>query len=102
LKAYNIIFFTTIKKSYEMIAQKYQSLVFSFFMPLLMSGIMSLVITTFNLGMVSDLLSRWLNAWSFAFIVAFPVIIVVSPLVRFLVKLVIKTERTNVCSSTVD
>lgn len=79
-----------------MIDQKYQGIVFSFFMALLMSGIMSWVITVFNLGMVSDLLSLWLNAWGFAFIVAFPVIILVSPLVKLLVKLVVKAETNNV------
>jgi hypothetical protein len=68
-----------------MIAKKYAPLVFSFFMALLMSGIMSLVISLFNLGLVDGILLRWLQAWLFAFSVALPAIILVTPLVRRLV-----------------
>ena len=68
-----------------MIAKKYTPLVFSFFMALLMSGIMSLVISLFNLGLVDGILLRWLHAWLFAFSVALPAIILVTPLVRRLV-----------------
>lgn len=72
-----------------MIAKKYTPFVFSFFMALLMSGIMSLVISLFNLGLVDDILGRWLHAWLFAFSVALPSIIAVTPVVRQLVAKVV-------------
>jgi hypothetical protein len=61
-------------------------------MALLMSGIMSFVISVFNVGLVTNIIRLWLQAWSFAFIVAFPTIIMVSPLVHKLVSLVLHEE----------
>lgn len=58
-----------------------------------MSCIMSLVISIFNVGLVSNIVSIWLKAWSFAFVVAFPTIMVVSPLVHKLVSLVLSDEH---------
>ena len=75
-----------------MINRKYKSFVFSFFMSLLMSGIMSLAITIFNLGLVDDLIIIWLRSWVFAFFIAFPVIIFVSPVVHKIVNFVVDTE----------
>lgn len=72
-----------------MIAQKYYQLVYSFVMALLMSGIMSLVITCFNLGFTEYLLQRWLKAWGFGFLVAFPAVFIVSKLVTRIVDFVI-------------
>lgn len=76
-----------------MISRKYQRVVFSFFMALLMSGIMSFVISVFNVGLVSNIISIWLGAWSFAFVVAFPTILVVAPLVHKLVAMVLQDEE---------
>ena len=78
-----------------MISRKYQKTVFSFFMALLMSGIMSFVISVFNVGMVANIMTIWLQAWSFAFVVAFPTIIIVSPLVHKLVALVLHEESNT-------
>lgn len=75
-----------------MIDSKYQRIVFAFFMALLMSCIMSLVISIFNVGLVSNIIHIWLKAWAFAFIIAFPTITVVAPIVQKLVSLVIKKE----------
>jgi hypothetical protein len=75
-----------------MIARKHHKLVFSFFMSLLMSCIMSLVISIFNVGLVPDIIVIWLKAWSFAFVVAFPTILLVSPVVHKLVGLVLHDE----------
>lgn len=75
-----------------MIARQYTPYVFSFFMSLLMSGIMSFVITLLNLGPVEGLLGIWLHAWGIAFVVAFPTIVAVTPLVRLLVNLVLDKE----------
>jgi len=66
--------------------------VFSFFMALFMSCIMSFVISVFNVGIVDDILIIWLKSWSFAFIVAFPAVLMVAPIVRKIVAIVIKTD----------
>ncbi len=78
-----------------MIARKHHKIVFSFFMALLMSGIMSFVISVFNVGMVPNITTIWLKAWSFAFVIAFPTIIVVSPVVHKLVSLVLHEESNT-------
>ena len=73
-----------------MIDKKFQILVFAFFMALLMSCIMSLVISIFNVGLVSNIAVIWLKAWAFAFGVAFPTVALVTPVVRKMVGLVVK------------
>jgi len=75
------------------ISKKYTSYVFSFFMALLMSCLMSLVISIFNVGLVDDIISIWLKAWVFGFSVAFPTVIIVSPAVRKLVNLVVDNSE---------
>jgi hypothetical protein len=72
-----------------MIQAKYHRIVFAFFMALLMSCIMSLVISIFNVGLVDNIIHIWLKAWGFAFSVAFPAIFIISPLVHKLVALVL-------------
>lgn len=78
-----------------MISRKHQKTVFSFFMALLMSGIMSFVISVFNVGLVENIMTIWLQAWSFAFVIAFPTIIMVSPIVHKLVSLVLSEESNT-------
>ena len=78
-----------------MIDPKHHKIVFSFFMALLMSGIMSFVISVFNVGLVSNILTLWLKAWLFAFAVAFPTIILISPLVHRLVAAVLHQPTTT-------
>ena len=78
-----------------MIAHKHYRLVYSFVMALFMSGIMSLVITIFNLGFTDNLVLIWLKAWSFAFIIAFPTVLVVSRLVAKLVSFVVVDKNTG-------
>ena len=75
-----------------MIPRKHHKVVFSFFMSLLMSCIMSFVISVFNVGLVENIVMIWLKAWSFAFAVAFPTILVVSPIVHKLVSLVLHDD----------
>jgi uncharacterized membrane protein YjjB (DUF3815 family) len=53
---------------------------------------MSFVISVFNVGLVSNIVTIWLKAWGFAFIVAFPAIFVVSPVVHKLVALVLHED----------
>lgn len=76
-----------------MISRKHHKIVFSFFMALVMSCIMSFFISIFNVGMVTNIVDIWLNAWSFAFIIAFPAIIIVSPIVHKLVSFVLHKEE---------
>lgn len=61
-------------------------------MALLMSCIMSLVISIFNVGLVDNIISIWLKAWLFAFTIAFPTIVIVSPFVDKLVNLVLHQD----------
>lgn len=75
-----------------MISRKYHKIVFSFFMALFMSGIMSFVISVFNVGLVANIIAIWLQAWGFAFVIAFPTIILISPIVHKLVSLVLRDE----------
>lgn len=75
-----------------MISRKYHKIVFSFFMALFMSGVMSFAISIFNVGMVANIIAIWLQAWSFAFFIAFPTIITISPIVHKLVSLVLHEE----------
>ncbi|WP_417616795.1 DUF2798 domain-containing protein [Oceanisphaera sp.] len=75
-----------------MIARKYHRYVVAFFMSLLMSGIMSFSITTFNIDLTEQLVSRWLEAWMLGFTIAFPTVLLIGPLVYGLVELVVKEE----------
>lgn len=79
-----------------MISPKHHKVVFSFFMALLMSCIMSFVISVFNVGLVTNIVPIWLKAWSFAFIFAFPTILIISPIVHKLVSLVLHAEEHNI------
>lgn len=78
-----------------MIPSRYSPYVFSFFMSLLMSGVMSFCITLLNLGWVTDVVMLWLKAWSAAFVIAFPTIVLITPLVRRLVTLVIQNAKPD-------
>ncbi|MBA6337535.1 DUF2798 domain-containing protein [Colwellia sp. BRX8-7] len=79
-----------------MISRKYHKVVFSFFMALLMSCVMSFVISVFNVGMVTNIVPIWLKAWGFAFIFAFPTILIISPIVHKLVSFVLHEEEHNI------
>ncbi|PID48362.1 MAG: hypothetical protein CR967_00255 [Proteobacteria bacterium] len=75
-----------------MIAKKYEFLVFSFFMSLFMSILMSGVITFINIGLVEDFAFIWLEAFCKAFVVAFPAVLVVVPQVRKIVKILVRSS----------
>ncbi len=75
-----------------MINRKYHRIVFAFFMGLLMSCLMSLVISVHNVGWVPNIISVWLSAWAFAFSIAFPAIIFIAPIVNKLVSKVLNEE----------
>lgn len=73
----------------HVIPKQYTQYVFYFFMALLMSGLMSLVVTTINIGIVPNLISAWLSAWIVGFLAALPAIMIVTPAVRSIVGLFI-------------
>lgn len=73
-----------------MINKKYQRVVYTLVMSLLMSGIMSFVVSLFNIGLVNNILSIWLKAWSFSFLIAFPTVFFVSPVVAQIVNKLIR------------
>ncbi|KAA0697039.1 DUF2798 domain-containing protein [Halopseudomonas laoshanensis] len=64
-------------------------------MALIMSGIMSMVISLFNIGWVDNILAIWLKAWMLAFLVAFPTITVVVPVVRYLVSFIVASDKNS-------
>lgn len=72
-----------------MMPPKRRPLIFSFFMALFMSAIMSLVLTVFNVGMVANMLTLWLQAWGLAFVVALPTSAVLAPFVDKLVSIIL-------------
>lgn len=76
-----------------MISAKYQKIVFSLIMALFMSGIMSFVISVFNVGLIENIFTIWIKAWSFAFIAAFPTIMLISPIVQKIVSRLISTKN---------
>lgn len=79
-----------------MIPRKYQPIVFAFFMALLMSCFMSLIISIVNVGLVSNIGTIWLRAWAVAFSAAFPAVVVVAPIVRKLSESVLEDTRVDV------
>ena len=81
-----------------MIAQKYQSIFFSFLMALLMSGIMSLVLSiSVHSGPIQNLLWSWLIEWHLSFWVALPTTFLITPFVKKLTALVVQQEKNISC-----
>ncbi len=77
-----------------MISKKYESLLFSFIMALIMTGLMSLIITWFNLGWSSHFIHQWLRAYWRAFLIAFPIVLLILPSVkRFVHSLIAHEEK---------
>lgn len=82
-----------------MIAQKYQSLFFSFSMAFLMSGIMSLVLSiSVHSGSIQNLLWNWLADWHLSFWVALPTTFLITPFVKKLTAFLVKPEKIRCVS----
>ncbi len=80
-----------------MVAQKYQNLLFAFFMALLMSGIMSLVLSlSANQGPIQTLMWHWLKDWHLSFWVAMPTTLLVTPVVKKLTTILVKPDKNTV------
>ena len=75
-----------------MLHPRFAPILFGLFMAFFMSGIMSLVVTTINIGLVDDLLLRWLVSWPMTSAIAFPTIMVVAPMVKRIVGRLIVQE----------
>ena len=69
----------------HVIPKQYAQYVFYFFMALLMSALMSLVVTIINIGFVPNLIAAWFSAWVVGFLAALPAIMIVTPAVRRIV-----------------
>lgn len=77
----------------QMIPKQYTQFTFYFLMALSMSGLMSFVVTTINIGIVPNLISAWLDAWIVGFLAALPAIMIVTPVVRKIVsQLVVRSD----------
>jgi len=75
----------------NMIAKKYETILFALINGAFMSGFMSFVITFLNIGFVDNFIYLWLSSYWKAFIVAFPIIFLVTPRIRQAVnKLIVK------------
>lgn len=75
-----------------MIPKKYEKLLFSFLVSILMALVMSLVITWLNLGFVENFVKIWLNACYKGFLVGFPTFLLLAPYVRRLVNILISKD----------
>lgn len=62
---------------------------FSFFLSVFMSGIVSFVVTIHHVGLSTESMHQWLPAWAFSFAVAFPTVLMVNPIVRKIVNRII-------------
>jgi hypothetical protein len=64
---------------------KKEHIAFAIVLSTLMSGVMSLAVTFFNLGFVSGFAWLWLKAWLFSLIIAMPATMLLSPVAQKLV-----------------
>ena len=72
-----------------MIPKKFHFHTFSFFMSLLMSGVMSLVLLTLQSSSLIGVIEQWPEAWAISMFVAFPVSLFVVPLTQKLVSKIV-------------
>ena len=72
-----------------MIPKKFHFHTFSFFMSLLMSGVMSLVLLTLQSSSFTGVIEQWPEAWAISMLVAFPVSLFVVPLTQKLVSKIV-------------
>ena len=68
-----------------MFPAKYTQLIFSFFLSIFMSCVVSAVSVFNTTGLIDGFFNLWMTAWLKSWIVAFPTILIVAPLTRRLV-----------------
>ncbi|PXF28931.1 hypothetical protein WH50_23605 [Pokkaliibacter plantistimulans] len=61
---------------------RYAGLVMPFFLPILMTCIVSLVSTLRGVGLAEFALELWLSAWLISWVITFPTLLLVLPVVR--------------------
>ena len=77
-----------------MFPAKYTQLIFSFFLSIFRSCVVSAVSVVNTIGLIDGFFNLWMTAWLKSWIIAFPTILVVAPLTRRLVgKLVRNTPN---------
>ena len=72
-----------------MIPKRFHFHAFSFFMSLLMSGVMSLAMLTINSATLIEVIKNWPEAWAVSMLVAFPVSLLVVPFAQRLVSKIV-------------
>ena len=75
-----------------MIPKKYQFQTFSFFMSLMMSGVMSLAMLTIELTAFMDVITQWPQAWGVSMLVAYPLSMAVVPITQKLISKLVARE----------
>ena len=75
-----------------MIPKRYQFHTFSFFMSLLMSGVMSLAMLIMGSRSWIEIIASWPNAWAVSMLVAFPVSMLVVPITQRLVSKLVAVQ----------
>ena len=75
-----------------MIPRKFQFHTFSFFMSLLMSGVVSLAMLSLQLPTFIEVILHWPKAWGISMLVAFPVSMVIVPITQKLVARIVVSE----------
>ena len=75
-----------------MIPNRFHFYTFSFFMSLLMSGVMSLATLFLEPATLTEMLSNWPKAWTISMIVAFPVSMLIVPLAQRLVSILVSAK----------
>jgi hypothetical protein len=82
----------TFNKGLFMIPAKFASILFSFFLSIMMSCLVSGIATYNAVGLVDGFFHFWMIAWLKSWLAAFPAILVIAPLTR---KLVGKLTKNN-------
>ena len=75
-----------------MIPHRFRFHTFSFFMSLLMSGVMSLAMLSLEVAAITELVTQWPRAWGISMLVAFPVSMIIVPVTQKLVSRTVRSE----------
>ena len=61
---------------------RYATIITPFFLSIFMSGLVALVSTLMNMGLVPGILRIWVSAWATSWVIAFPALSLALPLAR--------------------
>ena len=73
-----------------MIPNRFKSILFSFFLSIFMTFIVSGVSSFTAVGLTENLLYFWPTAWYRSWIIAFPAMLIIAPITRNLVSIITK------------